>query len=358
VARTGVLVAIAVLVSAASMIGLSARAVVARSSCSSDPVVVNVAVSYDIAPAIDSIARAFNTQHQTVDGRCVQVQVTQGQPSAVAAQIDGQASLHGLSPVDAWIPDSTLWIDLARNYPTGAQVVQSTGVEVARSPILLVTSPAVAKATDLFGAPVSWNLILPQPFGGPPVGMGLSVDIPDPTDSAVGLSTLLQVSRALGPGRTGRDGFTKFVYSTETTEDFDSTAALATFVASTGAPFFRMAVTEASEQAVIAYDRVNPHAPLVAKYPSGTSNNLGSPELNYPYVLTNSKSDTQQAAKAFGQYLTGSYAQSVVRYYGFRSANDVADSFPANSGLSSQTLQIAPTAGATEAVTSARSSSR
>jgi Ca-activated chloride channel homolog len=346
-----VLVAVAVGISVITMIGMSARAVIARASCSSHPAVVNVVVSYDVAPAIQKIAQAFNSQNETAGDKCVQVQVTQGEPSAVAAQVDGQDSVKGMTAIDAWIPDSSLWVDVARSYPVGAQVIQATGIHVARSPIMLVTSQAVAAKTDVFGAPPSWNLLLPQSFGGPPASMGLAVDMPDPTDSAVGLATLIEVNRELGPTAEGRNGLTKFVFSTESTEDFDAPGALKTFVASTGPPFFRTAITEASEQAVIAYDRANPKQPVAARYPAAASPALGSPELDYPYVVTTSNPAILPGASTFGKYLQGGYAQSVIRYFGFRSSAGVPDSFPPGSGLSAQPLQIADGPSASEAAT-------
>jgi Ca-activated chloride channel homolog len=346
------LIAIAIALSVTIMIGMSARAVIARASCSSRPVLVNLVASYDISPTIQTIARAFNSQNKTVDGRCVQVQVTQGQPSAVAAQIDGQGRVQGMAPVDAWIPDSSLWPDVAsRNYALGAQVVQPTGISVARSPIMIVTSQLVARQTGVFGTPASWNLLLPSSYGGPPLGLGLSVDIPDPSDSAVGLATLIEVNRALGPSPAGRAGFAKFVYSTESTADFDSVSSLTSLVGSTAPPFNRKALGEASEQAVIAYDRANPRQPLAARYPLSASKALGSAELDYPYVLTTSTPGVKQAAAAFGRYLLSPYAQSLIRFAGFRSAGGIPDELPASSGLSSQLLELASAASPSEAAT-------
>jgi Ca-activated chloride channel family protein len=345
------LIAIAIALSVTLMIGMSARAVINRASCSSRPVLVNLAASDDISPAIQAIARAFNSQKKTVGGRCVQVQVTQGQPSAVAAQIDGQASVQGMTPVDAWIPDSSLWVDVARSFALGAQVVQPTGISVARSPIMIVTSQAVAQHTDVFGTPASWNLLLPSSYGGPPLGLGLSVDIPDPSDSAVGLATLIEVNRALAANPAGRAGFAKFAYSTQSTADFDSVSSLTSLVGSTAPPFDRNALAEASEQAVITYDRANPRQPLAARYPLSANKALGSVELDYPYVLTTSAPEVNQAATAFGRYLLSPYAQSLIRFLGFRSASGIPDQLPASSGLSSQPLELATAASPSEAAT-------
>lgn len=346
--RTGLLVVIALAVSVTVMIGMTARAVIARASCSNSPVIVNLAVSYDISPAIQAVARSFNRLNEVAAGQCVQVQVTEGEPSAVAAQVDGQDSLQGSTAIDAWIPDSSLWVDVARTYALGAQVVQPTGISIARSPIMIVTSQAVATQTDVFGSPASWNLLLPPTYGGPPAGLGLSVDMPDPSDSAVGLSTLIEMNRLLGTTYAGRTAFTKFVYSTASTEDFNSASALESFVASTA---LRKAIAVASEQAVIAYDRANPQQPLAARYPTGATKAVATPELDYPYVLTSSNPVVSQAATAFGKYLQGSYAQSVIRYAGFRSAAGVPDNMPASSGLSSQPLELATAASPSEAAT-------
>ncbi|HUC22895.1 MAG TPA: hypothetical protein VMA73_09330, partial [Streptosporangiaceae bacterium] len=58
-ARTARLVAIAVGVSAVCMVTLTAKAVITRADCSQRPTLVNVAVSSDIAPAIQTVARGF-----------------------------------------------------------------------------------------------------------------------------------------------------------------------------------------------------------------------------------------------------------------------------------------------------------
>lgn len=340
------------------MITMTARAVITRASCSDTPVVVDVAASGDIAPAVQTVARAFNNQDFRVRGRCAQVQVNEGDPAAesdpaaAAGQIDGQTAPHGTTPIDAWIPDSTLWVDFARSYPVGAQDVQPTGQNVARSPLLLVTTAAVAKKTHVFDSPPDWGVLLPPNYGGPPASLGLSVDLPDPTHSAVGLASLIQVSRQLGFGNAARTAFTKFVLSVESTENFDSPAALQQFVQSTAAPIYRQAVTVASEQAVLAYDKANPSAQLDARYPTGSSAALASPELDYPFVLTTSAAAPLQAATEFGNYLQTSYARSIIRSYGFRSSDGKPDVMPASAGLGSQPLQLASAVSPAEAASS------
>ncbi len=335
-------------IAAVCMITLTAKAVLGRASCTNTPVLVNVAASNDIAPAVEAVANAFNNQNPTSAGRCVQVQVDQADSATEAAQVDGQAGPQGAA-ADAWIPDSSLWVDVARSYPVGAQVVRPTGRSVARSPLMIVTTKAVATETGVFTAPPGWALLLPSSYGGPPASTGISVDLPDPVTSAAGLASLIQVSRQAGTGATARTAITDFALGVQSTENFDSASALAQFVATTQRPFDRRAITVATEQAVLAYDRATPKAPLDAVYATGASQTLGTPELDYPYVLTASQPAHLRAAVKFGNYLQTSYAQSVMRAYGFRAADGVSDVLPRSAGLASQPLQLSSAARPAEA---------
>jgi Ca-activated chloride channel family protein len=345
---TGRLVAIAVVIAVACMIGLTAKAAVGKASCSNAPVLVNVVASNDIAPAVQSVAKAFNNQNVTTAGRCVEVQVDQADSATQADQIDGQSKAQGPA-IDAWIPDSTLWVDVARSYPVGAQTVQPTGKNVARSPLMIVTTKAVAAQTGIFAVPPDWNVLLPSAYGGPPASLNLTVDLPDPVSSASGLASLVQVSRVLGTGAAARNAVTDFALHVQTTQSFDSASLLSQFVQTTLPPFDHNSMTVATEQAVLAYDKTNPKVQLAAQYATGATQSLGTPQLDYPYVLTTSQPTTLQGAEAFGNYLQTNYAQSVMRYYGFRSADGVPGVMPKSAGLAAQPLQLAASVSPTEA---------
>jgi hypothetical protein len=331
------------------MAGLSAQAIVAHASCTNNPILLNVAVTNDLAPAVGAIARNFNRQEHTARGRCAQVQVTEAASGAVASRIDGQSSAKGMPAIEAWIPDSSLWVDVARSFPLGAQAIQPTGLRVAQSPLMIAMPKVVAAQTHALDSPVGWNLLLPASDGGPPTSMGLRVDLPDPTDSAAGLATLVEMTRMLGHGAAARTSFTRFVLGAQATSQFDDPASLATFVSTANPPFNSRPVTVTSEQAVITYDRAHPGQLLAAQYPSDTKASLGTPFLDYPYVLTTSSPALLQAAKEFELALQQPYAASVIRYDGFRTAGGIGDSTPASFGLKSQVLQEAPAATASEA---------
>jgi Ca-activated chloride channel homolog len=349
--RVGLLVAIAVAISAVLMGGLTAQAVMARTNCNNHPLVLNVAVSQDIAPAIQRVGQQFNRQSHVAAGRCVVAQITPEDPATVASVVDGQAPSGGLPAEDAWIPDSSLWVDVARSYPLGAQQVQTTGITVARSPLMIVMPPAAAAQVPAFNNTVGWSFLAPASAGGPPAAQKVSVELPDPTQSAAGLAALIEVSRLLGAGAAARTQLTKFVVTAQSSAQFDNPASLAAFVSLSAPPLDAHPVTVASEQAVLSYDALHPSQPLAARYPAVGSKALGAPELDYPYVLTSTNPAEQAAAKEFGDLLQQSYAVGLVRYYGFRSADGVTGTLPADDGLAQQPLQLASPAAPGEAQT-------
>lgn len=347
--RTWALVGLAVVIAAGFMITRTAQAIVSATPCRGRPVVLRVAVTAELAPSVQRVAQLFNRQRHAVGSSCARAEVVPGSSAAQAAQIDGQHSGGTGAAADAWIPDSSLWVDLARGFPVGAQRIQPTGISAARSPLMIVMPAAAADRIPAFGASVRWDYLLPSLAGGPAASLGVRIELPDPVQSAAGLATLVQMGRLLGTGHRARAAFTRFVYNCEVTGDFDSRPSLASFVRQAAPPLNGRPATITTEQAVIQYDRARPGQPLAARYPVGASARLGTPELDYPYVLTTSDPAAVTAARLFGTALRQPYATAVIRYDGFRSANGVADTFPASFGLSRQILQLAPPIAASKA---------
>ncbi|HTS97556.1 MAG TPA: substrate-binding domain-containing protein [Streptosporangiaceae bacterium] len=347
----GLLVVIAVGISAILMGALTAQAVMARASCDNHPLLLNVAVSDDLSPAIQRVGQLFNRQDHIAAGRCVEVRVKEEEPAAVAAAVDGQAPAGGLPAIDAWIPDSSLWTDVARSFPLGAQQVQPTGITVARSPLMIVMPAAAAAQIPAFNNSVGWDFLLPPQVGGPTSTQLVRLNLPDPTQSSAGLAALVEMKRLLGTGQVARTRLTDFVFSAQSSAQFDDPASLAAFVTLASPPLDAHPVTVTTEQAVLSYDAARPGQPLAARYPVGPGAALGDPELDYPYVVTSTNPAEQAAAAEFGKLLRQGYTAGLVRYYGFRSADGTTATLPAASGLAQQTLQLAPPATPSEAQT-------
>ena len=185
------------------LVAFGAEAIVSRASCTAHPVVVRLAAAEEIAPAIRHVATFFNAQHQDVNGHCAAVHVI-SEPSATAA---AQIAQSGTSTAfDAWIPDSSLWVSVARSSPAGAQLVQQTGLTVARSPLAIVMPRSVAEQVPAFGASVGWQFLLPAVGGRPGHRPGAARGFPRPGRELGGPGHADRVAAParLGHGRPGR----------------------------------------------------------------------------------------------------------------------------------------------------------
>jgi von Willebrand factor type A domain len=313
--------ALAGVIACTLLVAFGAEAVVSRASCTDHPVVVNLAASPEIAPAASHVAKYFNAQHNNVQGHCAVVHVTSAQSSVAATEITKSAT----SPAfQAWIPDSSLWVNVARSFPVGVQLVRQTGLTVARSPLMIAMPRSVAAQVPAYGSSVGWQFLLPQRVGGPATGLGLHVEFPDPAQSSAGLATLITLQRLLGTGSTAQAGFADFVLNVQVTSGAGTLTSLASLAQRDERP-----VTIASEQGIAQFDRAHPAADaLSGRYPV-----QGTPELNYPYVLTSANQLERKAGLEFEKALRSSYASSYVQYLGFRTGNGAAPGWIGQYGL-------------------------
>jgi hypothetical protein len=252
----------------------------------------------------------------------------------------------GKSTVNAWIPDSSLWVDVARATPATARRVQPSGTVVAESPLLIAMPRPVAARTPIFGSSVGWQILAAPGAGGPPRALGLNVQYPDPTQSAVGLAGLVELKRLFGYGRAARGAMATFALNVQVVHPSAAASSLPSLDAfarpsgsSDTAP-----ITLTSEQAVVAFDRSHPGEPLAVRYPA-----QGTFQLSYPYVLTATGGVTLSAAKAFGSVLRSSYANDLVRYDGFRTGTGTAGVWPASYGLANAEPPLLRPPGPTQA---------
>ena len=332
--------ALAGVIACTLLVAFGAEAVVSRASCTDHPVVVSLAASPDIAPAASHVAKFFNAEHNDVQGHCAVVHVTSVQSATAATEISGNKP--AASPAfDAWIPDSSLWVNVARSFPQGAQLVQPTSLTVARSPLMIVMPRSVAAEVPAYGSSVGWQFLLPQRVGGPATGLGLHVEFPDPARSTAGLATLIQLQSLLGSGSSALAAFTDFVLNVQITSGTGSLTSLASLA-------HERPVTIASEQSIAQFDRAHPATDALAgRYPV-----QGTPELNYPYVLTSTNQLERQAGREFEKALKSSYATSYVQYLGFRSAAGTAPDWIGQYGLDTAQPKLTASAAPGQAETS------
>jgi Bacterial extracellular solute-binding protein len=343
---TALFTLLAAAIAATVLVALGARTISARATCAGQTTTAQVAVSSEIEPVVQRVATYFNSQHRQIDGRCAAVAVHAASAATVAAALARGAPGTLQPPADAWIPDSQLWLDVARGSPAAARLVQPTGIVLAGSPLVLAMPRPVAAHTPIYGNTVGWQILAPSSAGGPSRALGLNVQYPDPTRSAVGLAGLIELKRLFGYGRAGRGEMATFALNVQVVPPGTGTGSLPSldaFARPSGASD-TAPVTLTTEQAVVSFDRGHPGQPLAVRYPA-----QGTFELSYPYVLTSTGGVTRSVAKAFGSALRSSYASAYARYEGFRTASGAGGSWPASYGLSSAAPHLLPPPGPAQA---------
>ena len=324
--RITVLVLAGVMILSLALV-IGVRAALVRALCEQGPVRLHIAASLDIAPTVQRIGTYFNDLHRDVGGHCAQVEVTEDRPDAVAASLSGTTAIAGESRVDAWVPDSSLWVDVVDSSPLGAAAARPTETSVALSPLVIAAPRQVVGHLGSSSHLATWKTLFPASLGGPSSWLGVRVQLPDPVQSATGLATLVEARRLIGDQHGARDKFTAFVHNLVPTTSFDDPQSLHYFATLAQPPWNTQAVTVSTEQAVEAYNRANARLPLTAFYPSNEYN------LDYPFVLTTSAPLKVQTADEFEQVLRSSFAAAYVREAGFRTASGQADETGSQFGI-------------------------
>jgi hypothetical protein len=343
------------------LIAVGARAVIAREMCGQHPVILNVAASLDIAPAVQQLGSYFNNLNRSVSGHCAEVEVTEEQPDQVTGQVFGEAGTAGELPADAWVPDSSLWVGIAHSAPRGATAIRPTGISVARSPLVVVV-PRQDSQTLARVSQASWPSLLQGAASGQIPHAGISLQLPDPTEDAAGLAAVVEANRTFSASPDPRGELTSLVHNVQPTTPFDNVTALADFAEEAQPPLNVKPVTITSEQAAETYNRAHPGNQLDIVYPGsgGVEGSGGSAaadyELDYPFTLTTADPLKVRVARQFGQVLrsgyvfSSGYVRPYVQQLGFRSADGQADPTDVQFGIRSSAPPASPGAAPGEAV--------
>ncbi|MET8143597.1 substrate-binding domain-containing protein [Sphaerisporangium sp. NPDC005288] len=310
--RRRVLPVVLAAVLALAAVAVTVKVVRGAGGCSGrDPVLVGVDAAVDISPVAMAAAERFNARRAAVDGRCVLVQVTEQPPAPVMRTLTGDRAGVLAGRPDAWIPDSSAWVRLARKQ--GAPDVAPTETVVATSPLVFATRRSLARRFAEGGTEMSWEMIFPATARGrlqPTSREPDVVRIPDPSVSGAGIATVAAATDIAGTGGKGARELTAFVRMAQAGSAPDYRSMLA---AVDDRSFWQRPVVVVPEQSVWLHDQAPAGDPLVALHPKE-----GTIMLDYPYVVTAADTADAAGARLFGEWLRSPEVGDAVRRGGFR----------------------------------------
>jgi Ca-activated chloride channel homolog len=312
--------------------------VLITSGCNDPTTTATVLVDPDVSDVVSKLGRTWTNDRHTVDGHCAAVSVESKDSTAVAAALspDWNTRLEGPRP-DVWIPESSLWSQLAGSRQAAARMLPASHPSLARSPIVVAMPRPMANAIGGATPSWTWHDLVTTYAGtswaahGHPAWGGFQFAMTSPTVSTAGLGALTAIADANDDGMvTAAEQSTlnhlwqvKSDYTTETdtilqrlltNDETSSSRALAT-----------VSAFPALEQEVADYNTGTPRVPLEAVYPSD-----GTPQADFPYLTIKwSHADTPQidttaqrhrdhVAAAFLSYLKSDDARSQFLAAGYR----------------------------------------
>jgi Ca-activated chloride channel family protein len=138
---------------------LALRAVSDAESCS-DALILTVEAAPEVAAPIRSASAEYQQTDPSVDGTCVTIEVRTRAAHETAQLLGaGQDATAGSLP-DVWIPDSTLWLDMARLQEPARALVPEAATTIATSPVVIAMPRSRATKMGWPGKNLSWEDLL------------------------------------------------------------------------------------------------------------------------------------------------------------------------------------------------------
>jgi Ca-activated chloride channel family protein len=301
------------------------RLLAADSCAGANTVRLDVAAAPEIAPAVrDAAAQWVATRPRISGGRCAAVQVVDADNADVAAAVAGShnATINGVGQAsgktqvpDAWIPDSSTWLQRLR--AIGPDWVPADAPSVARSPVVLAMPEPVAATLGWPARKVTWTDLLAK-LGGE---SKLRTGIVEPNRDAAGTAGLLALATAANAAGAagGQQATISALRALATGRSALRDDLLARFPRATdpGALASGLAAAPLSEQAVNTYNAGQPPVRLAPVFVDPAP-----PPMDYPFaVLPGLSGDKASVARALMVTLAGDGYRNRLAQVGLRAAD-------------------------------------
>lgn len=351
----------------------------ASAACNQNQLELTVVASPDIAGVLRQVALTYTNAHHQLSGRCVSVSVQSLEAAEASnALAKGWTGVVAVPRPDVWVPDSSIWAQLAELQLKSAHLSDPIPAErpsIATSPLVIAMPRPMAQAIGWPQRPIGWSDLLAalqKPTGwaalGHPEWGSVKLGKADPTQSTSGLEGVIgaltatlggaQLTPALlqahmddvrtlilglerAPGEQA-DTDTDFLISLQQADD-------------SGDALKFVSAIPLGEKAVLDYNQGNPggdpgtlgdHAkpkvPLAAVYPKE-----GTPEADHPWLVLDEPwvdNAKRSAASGFLSYLLSPAVQATFQAAGLRDPNGKAGSVATEASglLASQPTRVIP----------------
>jgi Ca-activated chloride channel family protein len=293
----GLAVAIVLSLAVAGVAGVLLRGRVLGDGCPGGVRVLSVAVTPEMAPVVEQVAERAAQDA----GGCWRAKVT-ARPSADVLE----DLRRGVANVDAWIPDSSIWVRLATS--SGVRITSEAG-PLAISPVVLAVPAQAAKKLGWPDRELTTDRVLRTGGTTHPLAIGW----PDPQRSAVAGAALLEFKAAASRRADGRMDLAGLMRGATVTIEPNSDQARGNGLAVPLAEQSVWADNTSSAQPMVWADNTSSAQPMVAAYSGAPGSSL-----DYPLVTTNSSPATTRDAADLLAALTSESGRLLLETSGFR----------------------------------------
>ncbi|MEV0840672.1 substrate-binding domain-containing protein [Actinocatenispora sera] len=309
--------------------------------CGGSAVTATVYADPAVSSIIDKQAQTWMQGSPAVDGHCAKISVVPRDSASVAAALapSWDPRTDGTRP-DAWVPESSLWMQLAASRPDAARMLPERRPSLARSPAVIAMPKPMAEVMKKVAPKLTWNQLATQYAGkvwakyGHPSWGGIRVDMTDATTSTAGLHAVTAMADANDDGdiSTAERLSLNQIWQVGAAHPTDTQQVIQKLEsadsAGTTAVLKTVSAFPALEQDVISYNQDGPKVPLTAVYPSDGSADADFPYLRLswshqttPGINDNAQRVRSDIARTFLTDLRSATAKKAFRDAGYRDAS-------------------------------------